>query len=79
MCNSHKSAHVLGADEHGFDGGRLFNPRSDNWDDRFLFDSVTLTLRGKTVEGQGTVNRLQMNDPIQIEARRSWLELGLYP
>jgi uncharacterized protein len=26
MCNNHKSAHVLGADDHGFDDGRLFNP-----------------------------------------------------
>jgi len=79
MCNTHKSAHVLGCDEHGFDDRRLFNPRKDNWDDHFVFDAVTLQLRGKTAVGQGTVNRLRMNDPIQIEARRSWLELGLSP
>jgi hypothetical protein len=79
MCNAYKSAHILGADEHGSDDRRLFNPRKDNWDDHFVFDAVTLQLRGKTVVGQGTVNRLRMNDAIQIEARRSWLELGLYP
>jgi hypothetical protein len=28
-----------------------------------VFDSVTLQLRGRTAEGQGTVNRLRMNDP----------------
>ena len=79
MCNTHKSAHVLGCDEHGFDDRRLFNPRKDNWDDHFVFDAVTQQLRGKTAVGQGTVNRLRMNDPIQIEARCGWLELGLYP
>ena len=79
MCNSTRPPMSSGADEHGFDDGRLFNPRNDKWDDHFVFDPVSLTLRGKTVEGQGTVNRLRMNDPIQIEARRSWLELGLYP
>jgi hypothetical protein len=30
-------------------------------------------------EGQGTVNRLQMNDAIQIEVRRPCVELDLYP
>jgi hypothetical protein len=63
----------------GFDDGRLFNPRKDNWDDHFVFDPVTLQLRGRTAEGQGTVNRLRMNDAIQIEARRHWVELDLYP
>jgi 5-methylcytosine-specific restriction endonuclease McrA len=79
MCNSYKSAHVLGADAHGLDDRRLFNPRKDNWDDDFVFDPATLQLRGKTTVGQGTVNRLRMNDAIQIEGRRRWLELNLYP
>jgi HNH endonuclease len=79
MCNNHKSAHVLGADDRGLDAGRLFNPRRDNWDTHFVFDAVTLQLSGRTAEGQGTVNRLRMNDAIQIEARRQWIELGLYP
>ena len=79
MCNYHKSAHVLGVDDGGLDDGRLFNPRPDDWDNHFVFDSVTLQLRGRTAEGRGTVNRLRMNDAIQIEARRHWVELDLYP
>ena len=79
MCNYHKSAHVFGVDDGGLDDGRLFNPRQDDWDNHFVFDSVTLQLRGRTAEGQATVNRLRMNDPIQIEARRHWVELDLYP
>jgi hypothetical protein len=79
MCNNHKSAHVLGADDNGFDDGRLFNPRKDNWDNYFAFDPVTLQVKGRIAEGHGTVNRLRMNDAIQIEARRHWVELNLYP
>jgi hypothetical protein len=30
-------------------------------------------------KGQGTVNRLRMNDAPQIEVRKHWIELGLYP
>jgi hypothetical protein len=41
MCNYHKSAHVLGVDDGGLDDGRLFNPRQDDWDNHFVFDSVT--------------------------------------
>jgi HNH endonuclease len=73
MCNYYKSAHVLGVDDRGLDDGRLFNPRQDHWDKHFVFDPVTLQVRGRTAEGQGTVNRLRMNDAIQIEARRTGL------
>jgi hypothetical protein len=45
----------------------------------FEFDPTTLQLRGKTAEGSGTINRLRINDAIQIEARRHWVELALYP
>ena len=50
-CNYHKSAHVLGTDDGGLDDGRLFNPRPDHWDNHFVFDPVTLQLRGRTAEG----------------------------
>jgi hypothetical protein len=79
MCDNHKSAHVLGADDRGLDDGRLFDPRKDTCDNHFVFDRVTLQLRGRTAEGQGTVNRPRMNDAVQIEARRHWVELDLYP
>jgi hypothetical protein len=78
-CNYNKSDHLFGVDDQGFDDRPLFNPRKDRWDDHFEFDVVTLHLRGKTPEGRGTVNRLRMNDEIQIQARRHWIELALYP
>ncbi len=36
-------------------------------------------LKGKTVTAKGTVNRLHMNSSMQLEARRLWVELELYP
>jgi hypothetical protein len=66
-------------DEQGFDDNPLFNPRRDRWDEHFEFDPTTLQLRGKTAVARGTINRLQVNDAIQIEARRHWVELALYP
>jgi hypothetical protein len=60
-------------------GRPLFNPRKDQWHEHFKFDSSTLRLKGKTATGKGTVNRLHLNDGMQLEARRLWVELGLYP
>ena len=78
-CNYYKSNHLLGIDEDGVAGRPLFNPRKDRWHEHFEFDSVTLRLKGKTAEGRGTVNRLRMNHAVQIEARRLWVELVIYP
>jgi len=79
MCNSHKSNHILGIDDQGSDDGQLFHPRIDRWEEHFHFDSETFEVRGKTKKGQGTVNRLRMNDALQIEARKHWVDLGHYP
>jgi HNH endonuclease len=79
MCNCYKFDHILGIDDQGSDGGQLFHPRTDRWKDHFEFDSETLQVRGNTKKGQGTVNRLRMNDAPQIEVRKHWIELGLYP
>ena len=78
-CNGHKSNHILGIDDQGFEDGQLFHPRMDTWEDHFIFDPETLQIRGKTEKGLGTVNRLRMNDSLQIEARRYWTDLEQYP
>ncbi len=36
-------------------------------------------VRGLTPVGRATVSRLQMNSPLQLEARRQWMRLGLFP
>jgi hypothetical protein len=58
---------------------RLFHPRQDSWGEHFEFDSETRSIRGKTQIGEATVARLQMNSPLQLEARRRWMQLGLFP
>ena len=78
-CNYYKSNHLLGIDEDGVTGRPLFNPRKDQWHEHFEYDLTTLRLKGKTAQGKGTINRLKMSYPFQIEARRLWVDLGLYP
>ncbi len=78
-CNYHKSNHLLDLDEEGLAGRPLFNPRKDRWHEHFEFDSATFRLKGKTATRKGTVNRLRINNNMQLEARRLWVELELYP
>ena len=78
-CNYYKSNHLLAIDEEGVAGRPLFKPRKDRWHERFEFDSGTLSLKGKTAQGKGTINRLRMNHAVQIEERRLWVELGCIP
>jgi HNH endonuclease len=78
-CNYYKSNHLLGLDAESLASRPLFNPRKDRWDQHFEVDRVSLRLKGKTAVGSGTLNRLRMNDPLQIEARALWVELDLYP
>ena len=40
---------------------------------------LPLRLEGKTSTGRVTIERLQMNTPLQLVARAQWVELGLFP
>jgi len=78
-CNFHKSVHLEGFDEHDRTQVRLFNPRTDDWHSHFAFQELTLQIVGRTPIGRATVDRLQLNDSIHLEARPHWIELGVYP
>jgi HNH endonuclease len=79
-CNYFKSNHLLGIDEEGsWRVGRYSihgGTSGTNISSSILRPSNS---KGKTNTGKGTVNRLRMNNSIQLEARRLWVELELYP
>lgn len=78
-CNIFKSDHLNGIDESGAENVRLFNPRRDVWNEHFRSRSETFEIEGLTEIGRGTINRLRFNNPLQIQARRQWRRLGLFP
>jgi hypothetical protein len=78
-CNLLKSDHVTGPDEMTRAEVRLFHPRQDRWEDHFEIDSKTGEIRGLTPVGRATVARFRMNSAVQMEARRQWMRLGLFP
>ena len=76
-CNAYKAFHQIGLFENT-ETIRLFNPRRDEWKEHFLFNPETFEIQGLTDIGRGTVNRLQINNPAQIQARQIWIRFGIF-
>jgi hypothetical protein len=78
-CNIRKSDHIFGVDPKSREETLLFNPRQDKWNEHFDFDVGSFQLLGRTPTGRATIDQLGMNTSYQIEARKYWVEAGLYP
>ena len=79
ICNLRKLDYIDGIDSLSQQITRLFNPRIDTWDDRFeVQKEPPFRLEGKTPIGRATVERLQMNTPVQLRARALWISLGIF-
>jgi hypothetical protein len=78
-CNLYKSDQIEGRDGATQKIVRLFHPRRDRWDEHFRVERETGTIAGLTAIGRATVAILQMNRAHQLEARRQWMLLGLFP
>ena len=78
-CNLFKSDFETGIDREGGMEASLFHPRRDVWTEHFRIDLERAEVVGISAIGRATVRRLQMNRPHQINARRHWMQLGLFP
>lgn len=77
-CNVLKSNHLAGQLADGT-SGRLFNPRTDIWEDHFRFDASDIRICGISSIGMATIDRLQLNSDAQIAARELWVKLEIFP
>jgi hypothetical protein len=78
-CNLRKAAHLNGVDPVTQESVRLFHPRKDPWNRHFGIDLESGEIIGLTSVGRATLARLKINSPLQIQARRQWMRLGLFP
>ena len=78
-CNDFKHDYQTGIDPETQQEVALFNPRTQQWADHFAWDNDFTVLVGLTPTGRATVNRLHMNDPIVVSARRVWVAAGWHP
>jgi len=78
-CNVHKADHLDGRDPESLATVSLFHPRQSRWVDHFRVNLANGSIEGLTPTGRGTVERLKINTPTQLAARRHWIRLGLFP
>ncbi|MBI5052155.1 MAG: HNH endonuclease [Chloroflexi bacterium] len=78
-CNRHKANRTHVTDPLDQKSVSLFNPRQQKWGDHFSWSDEGVLVTGLTDIGRATVEALQMNHPLIIEARRNWIILELQP
>jgi hypothetical protein len=76
-CNLHKASNIAGLDTATGELTRLFNPRSDVWDEHFAWDGPALV--GITIVGRTTLDVLCINHPERLRLRSLLIELGVFP
>ena len=78
-CNQFKAARVDYSDPETGEQMRLFNPRTQVWQEHFGWSEDGAEIFAKTPCGRVTVVALRMNNPEIIVARRLWVSAGWWP
>ncbi len=74
LCNNKKGPNLSGIDPDTGAVTRLFNPRTEVWEDHFHLDTSGQIV-GLTAIGRTTTYVLGMNAPIRMQIRREILRL----
>ena len=74
-CNTHKGPNLAGVDEKTGAMTRLFNPRSDVWEEHFRWAGAKLT--GRTAIGRTSIQVLCINRPDTLLLRKSLMSEGV--
>jgi hypothetical protein len=78
-CNLHKRDRIQAHDPRTGRMVRLFNPRTDHWDEHLRWSTTYTRLIPRTAIARATVVTLDLNAAIFVNARKLWLVLGLLP
>jgi hypothetical protein len=76
-CNSYKGPNLAGRDYERNQTVRLYDPRSDHWDDHFEWEGPVL--RPRTSIGKVTIAVLRINLPRRVALRAELIDQGVFP
>ena len=76
-CNNHKGPNLSGLDPKTGLLTRLFNPRTDDWEEHFEWNGPSLI--GRTAIGRVTVDVLAINLSYRVALRAALIEEGVFP
>jgi hypothetical protein len=78
-CNRQKSDKIQALDNQSLSEVPLFNPRTDSWQEHFIWSTDTLSIIGLTATGRATVAVLKFNRARIINIRAADREIGRHP
>jgi len=78
-CNISKGDRIDAVDPDTGQLAPLFNPRTQVWTQHFQWDAQYTHLIGLSPTGRATIQRLGLNRPAFVAARKYWAQLGLLP
>lgn len=78
-CNAFKQDFQEAVDPDTQKVVALFNPRTQLWTEHFRWSEDGVLVIGLTPTGRATIERLRMNRPAVVAARRLWVSAGWHP
>ena len=78
-CNRQKSDKIVAFDEQSLSEIPLFNPRTDSWQEHFIWSTDTLLIIGLTPTGRATAAALTFNRARIINIRAADREIRRHP
>lgn len=78
-CNIYKSDKTEFIDLISQQKHQLFNPRTMNWDEHFIWDNYFTSIIGKTATGRVTIEAIKLNRLQLKNLRRALLAIGEHP
>lgn len=79
LCNTFKATQTHAVDPLTRRRRRLFNPRRQEWKRHFAWTEDSTQVIGRTACGRATVVALRLNNPIAVNVREAWVDVGWHP
>jgi len=79
LCNEAKGVRLEAADTLTGSTVPLYNPRTQNWTEHFVWDNEGTSVVGLTPIGRATVSVLSLNSDLRVRARAIWVQAGYHP
>jgi hypothetical protein len=78
-CNIYKSNKTEFIDIVSQQFSKLFNPRTMNWHEHFIWDETFTSIIGKTAIGRATIEAIKLNRKPLKNLRRALIAIGEHP
>ncbi|MFB2876057.1 HNH endonuclease [Floridanema aerugineum] len=78
-CNRQKSDKIAAIDKQSGAEVSLFNPRSDSWEEHFIWSVDVRSIIGLTATGRATIAALKFNRERIVDIRAADKEIGRHP